>query len=258
MPGDGPGTVELHLDGMAQSHLDLTDPTRLVFDYVRRLGDLIDVAAPAGGPVRVLHIGGGALTLPRYVAATRPGSPQVVLEPDRDLVALVRAEAPLPPRAGIRVRETDGRTGLADIADARMDLVVLDAFDGGRVPASLVGLEALAEMRRVLRPSGLLLANLTDRAPFAHARRVLAGVRATFPEVLIAAEPATLRGRRQGNLILAAGATVPVEALSTRARTGATPYTVLAGGRLSDTLGGGRPFSDADAVDGPAPEAARR
>lgn len=258
VPADSADAYVLRLDGMDQSHVDLADPTRLVFDYVRRLGDLLDMALPRGEPLRVLHIGGGALTLPRYVAATRPGSAQVVLEPDRELVALVRAEAPLPARSGIRIREADGREGLAAVADGRMDVVVLDAYDGGRVPGSLVSLEALGDMRRVLRPGGLLLANLTDRAPFVHARRVVAGVRKTFPELLVAAEPATLRGRRQGNLVLAAGATVPAEELAARARTGATPYTVLSGTRLSDTLGGGRAFTDADAADGPEPESAHR
>lgn len=258
VPADSPDAYVLHLDGMAQSHVDLLDPRRLVFDYVRRLGDLLDMAQPRGEPLRVLHIGGGALTLPRYVLATRPGSAQIVLEPDRELVALVRAEAPLPPRCGIRIREVAGRDGLPAVGDGRMDVIVLDAYDGGRVPRSLVSLEALAEMHRVLRPGGLLLANLTDRAPFAHARRVVAGVRKTFPELLVAAEPATLRGRRQGNLVLAAGPAVPGDELAARARTGASPYTVLSGARLSDTLGGGRAFTDADAVDGPEPESTHR
>ena len=87
----------LELDGMEQSAVDLDDPTNLVFDYVRRIGDLIDRMPP--GPLRVLHVGGAAMSLPRYVAATRPRSAQIVLEPNEIVIAQVRVEAPLPRRS---------------------------------------------------------------------------------------------------------------------------------------------------------------
>ena len=64
---DRPGSWTLLLDGAPQSHVDLTDPTHLEFEYVRRLAAALDLIAPAGAPLRVLHLGGGALTLPRYV-----------------------------------------------------------------------------------------------------------------------------------------------------------------------------------------------
>jgi hypothetical protein len=85
-------------DGVPQSHVDLDDPRYLGFEYVRRLGHLVDLAAPAGQPIRVLHLGGGALTLARYVAATRPGSAQLAVDNDAELVAIVRERLPLPRR----------------------------------------------------------------------------------------------------------------------------------------------------------------
>ena len=81
--------------GYPQSHVDLDDPRHLEFEYVRRLGHLIDLAAPAGQPLRVLHLGAGGLTLARYVAATRPGSPQIAVDADAGLVDLVRRRLPL-------------------------------------------------------------------------------------------------------------------------------------------------------------------
>jgi spermidine synthase len=47
--------------------------------------------------VHALHLGGGALTLPRYLAHTRPGSRQLVAEVDDALTDLVREHLPLPP-----------------------------------------------------------------------------------------------------------------------------------------------------------------
>lgn len=259
-PTDRPEAFVLRLDGMAQSCVDLADPTRLVFDYVRRMGDVIDAHALAGDPLRVLHIGGAALTLPRYVAVTRPRSAQIVLEPDAELVDRVRTELPLPPRSGIKIRLVDGRSGLAAIRDGSQDLVVLDAFAEGRMPADLTTAAFYADVRRVLALDGRLVANLVDAAPFRHARRVIAGVRASLPEVVVTAEAATLRGRRQGNLVVVAGhvggAEIAVALEAAAARAGA-PYRVLDGRAVSDTLGGGAPFADVDAEPGPVPTTGR-
>ena len=74
VPGDRPGSFVLRLDGMNQSYVDLRHPLHLEFEYVRRIADVLDAAAPTGAPVRVVHVGGAAMTLPRYVAASRPRS----------------------------------------------------------------------------------------------------------------------------------------------------------------------------------------
>ena len=92
---DRPRAWTLRVDGIPQSHVDLDDPEYLEFEYMRRLGHLADLAAPAGEPLRVLHLGGGGLTLARYVAATRPGSRQLAVDSDAALVDLVRRLLPL-------------------------------------------------------------------------------------------------------------------------------------------------------------------
>ncbi len=253
VPGDRPGTWVLRMSGMDQSSVDLDDPTRVVFEYVRRLADVVDACASPGVPVRVVHVGGGALTLPRYVAATRPRSPQVVLEPAAAVTELVRSELPLPRASGIKVRPVDGRAGVAALRADSCDLLVLDAYSDARVPASVVSSEFFADVARVLGGSGLLVANLVDRAPFAWTRRVLAGIRAPLPSVLLTAEPATLRAKRPGNLVVVASAgPVPLELLRRRSTTAPSPYRLLDGAAVSDSFGGGAPFTDADAEPSPA------
>ena len=49
----------LMLDGAPHSYVDLADPTHLEFEYVRRMAAVLDLAAPTGQPLRVLHLGGG-------------------------------------------------------------------------------------------------------------------------------------------------------------------------------------------------------
>lgn len=224
----------LTLDDMQQSVVDLDDPTHLVFDYVRRIGDLLDALAP--GPLRVLHVGGAAMTLPRYVAATRPRSAQIVLEPSQEVIQQVRAEAPLPPRSGIRVRPVDGQTGVAAVRDGSQDVVILDAFDGGAVPAALTSPPFVAQVRRVLAPGGVLVANLVDRPPFPRVRSFVAAARELGP-LVVGVEPATLKGRRPGNLVVACGA-VPEEPFG---RPSPLEYRVFSGRAVADSFGGGRP-----------------
>jgi spermidine synthase len=237
-----------------QSYVDLDDPTRLEFDYVQRIVDVVETVAPPGERLSFVHVGGAALTLPRYLAATRPRSAQVVLEPDTELTELVRTHLPLPRQSGIKVRAADGRSGLAALRDDYADVVILDAFDGSQVPGELTTDVFLADVRRVLNSTGTLVMNVTDRGPFSYARRVLAGVLATFGHVLFSAEPATLKGRRFGNVVIAASdAGLPVEDIARRAGAAPYPYRVLHGARLVQLVAGAQPFTADDSASSPAP-----
>ena len=237
-----------------QSYVDLDDPLRLEFDYVQRLVDVLDSVAGPGQRLRVVHVGGAAMTVPRYVAATRPSSAQIVLEPDIELTAFVRRHLPLPTRSGIKVRGTDGRRGIAGMRDGYADLVIIDAFVGARVPADLTTAAFLIDVRRALSDHGVIIINLTDRGPLGYARRVLAGVSLAFPHLLLCAEPSTLKGRRFGNVIIAGGATqLPYAAITDRAGRPPFPYRVLHGARLNHLVAGSTPFRDDDAEESPEP-----
>ena len=249
-----PRAFTLRIGRTDQSYVDLDDPLRLEFDYVQRLADVVDSVTEPGQRLRVVHIGGAAMTLPRYIAATRPGSAQIVLEPDVELTAFVRRHLPLPVRSGIKVRGTDGCRGIAELRDGYADLVIIDAFVGARVPAELTTNEFLEDARRSLSDHGVIILNLTDRGPLGYARRVLAGVRQIFPHVVLCAESSTLKGRRFGNVIIAGGGTaLPYSAIAERAGQSPFPYRVLRGARLNQLLADSKPFSMEDAEESPDP-----
>lgn len=244
----------LLIDGAPQSYVDLDDPAYLFFEYQRRLGHVIDLAAPPGKPLQAVHLGGGALTLARYVAATRPRSTQQVVERDAVLVQLVRRELPLDSNARIRVRSTDAREGLAKVPDGWADLVIADVFSGARTPAHLTSTEFLDDVRRALRPGGLYAANLADGPPLAHLRGQIATVAARFTELALVADPTVLRGKRFGNAVLVASDhPLPVAELTRRAASDPHPGRVEHGKGLTDFTGGAVPVTDAAAVASPAP-----
>ena len=263
---DRPRAWTLRVNGTPQSHVDLDDPEYLSFEYMRRLGHLADLAAPAGQPLRVLHLGGGGLTLARYVAATRPGSWQLAAESDAALVDLVRRWLPLGPRdrragfpggrrAGrVRVRVGDARAVLARVPAGSFDLVVAEVFAGARTPAHLTSAEFTTAVDRALAPAGRYAVNVGDGPPLAHGRARAATLRAVFPHVCLIADAAVLRGRRFGNLVLAAGhGELPVAALARRAAGDPFPGRLVHGDALDRFTAGAKPITDAQAQPSLAP-----
>jgi SAM-dependent methyltransferase len=251
---DRDGSWMLLVNDTPQSHVDLEDPTHLEFEYVRRIGHVLDLAAEPGEPVDVVHLGGGALTLPRYVAVTRPGSRQRVVEIDQPLTDLVRQHLPLPRGARIRVRADDARVGLAALHAASADVVVCDVFAGARTPGHLTSAEFTAEAHRVLRPGGLYAVNVADGPPLRFARGQVATLRSVFRNVCLLAEPGTLRGRRFGNLVaVASDAELPIDGLIRCCARDPMPARVVHGQDLDRFAGTARPVTDAEAVASPEP-----
>ena len=237
----------LTVDGVAQSYVDTVDPTHLEFDYVALLAALLDLIAPAGEPLRVLHLGTGAATLARYLAHTRPGSTQLLVDADPEVLAAVAAALPVP--AGCTVRLDDAGAAVQALTPGSFDVVVCDVFAGDRVPAGLMTDHALAEAAALLVDGGTWLGNVGDAAPWSFARAALAGLGAVLPERVVAAEPAVLGGRRFGNLVLAAS-TCPLPADDLARRAAGLPFRagVLGGADLIRWVGEAGPSTSRNLV----------
>jgi spermidine synthase len=235
-----PGTTAqwlLTVDGIGQSEVDLEDPGRLGFEYMRWIAAALDAAV--AGPLHAVHIGAGLGALPGWVAATRPGSHQVVLDPDAALLAAARDTVGLRSRPGLRIRPEDGRAGLAGLRTGAYRAVVRDAFDGRSVPPHLATAGFVSEVARVLAPDGLYVANLGDRRPFPVLSCEVATARTAFPHVLAMTEPAVVRGRRAGNVVVVASRRRLDDAAGTLVRVlagEARPARVLAGEALRSRI----------------------
>jgi spermidine synthase len=234
----------LLVNGVPSSYVH-TDPLVLGFEYLQWFGLVIDALAPPGAPLRISHVGGGACTMGRYVAATRPGSVQVAYEIDADLATLVRQAFDLKQVPGLRIRAQDGRLGLAGAPAAVADVVIRDAFAVDLVPPQLTTGEWLAVVRRALRPAGCYVANIADRADLSLARREAATALRQFRHVGLIAEPSQLRGRRYGNVVLlASDAALPEQALVRALASAATPARLVPTERVADLASGAAVFTD--------------
>lgn len=252
---DERGGATVMRDGHPQSYVDPDDPQLLVFEYVEQFAAVLSALRPDPAPLAVTHVGGAGMTLARWVHRTHPGSPQIVLEPDTALTELVRAELPLPRGHRIRVRPQTGEAGIGALRDGSADVVVVDAYDGGRVPGSLAGRAWAREVSRVLRPDGLLLMNAADDPGLRWVGRLGATLRTALPHVgqLILREVA--KGKRYGNVVLVASPARLDDISLTRAAARATFPTAW---RPSDQLAlaerSAAPFDEIGEPSPPPPE----
>ena len=199
------GAFILEVDGTPQSHVFVDDPGELFFEYIRRIGHVLDVYGEPGTPITAVHLGGGALTLPRYIEATRPGSRQQVIELEQDLIDFVREHMPLQRGANIRIRYGDAREVMGKLPTGlhgNVDVVIVDVFSGARTPAHVTSVEFYREAAQLLSTHGVLIINVADGPGLAFARGQAATVQAVLPNVIALAETQVLKGRRFGNVVL--------------------------------------------------------
>lgn len=249
---DGHGGVTVMRDGHPQSHVQLDDPGLLAFEYVQHFAVALELLPDE--PITVTHIGGAGLTFARYVQHARPGTPQIVLEPDSAMTEAVRRELPLPRGHRIRVRGVDGVAGLKALQDNSAHLIVLDAYDGAQIPADLAGPTAWAQLGRVLRTGGLVAANVADEPDRRYLARLLATARESLPHLALIATHDVLKKRRFGNYVaVAAHERIDVTALRTHAARSPIPTGVRDETETAAIARSGKPFTDESAEPSPQP-----
>src|SRR4051794_36716325 len=142
----------LMVEGAEQSYVDVEDAAHLEFEYMQHIALVVDAVFDDAQPLSALHLGGGACTLPRWLAATRPGSMQTVIESSP---AILEAVKPLGRITGCKIVLADAVEALERDPGAGRDLVIWDLYDGPRLVTSTLNVQTVQQMRRVLRADGL-------------------------------------------------------------------------------------------------------
>jgi spermidine synthase len=243
---DRPSGRVLMLDGAPHSYVDLDDPTYLDWDYAKAVASVIDTAYPEAQPLRVYHIGGGGLTLPRYLERVRPGTSSLVSEIDPGVVTIDK-QFGLESSNGIEVRVEDARLGLGRLADDSRDLVLGDAFGGVSVPWHLTTRETVREIERVLTVNGVYVINLLDYGPLAFARAEVATLTDVFDHVALATEVDTLtQGEKAGGnlVVIASNAPLDVTSIAATIASRGAEWDLISGAELATWTGDAAVLTD--------------
>ncbi|WP_028277128.1 fused MFS/spermidine synthase [Arthrobacter sp. I3] len=217
----------LRINGVMSSHIDLADPLFLDFEYMRWMAALVESRWPRepGPKLRALHLGGGACSLARYFHAAYPDARQVVVELDGKLADYVRGWFDLPKAPLLRLRVGEAREVTESLTPQTRDLIIRDVFAGSLTPRPLTTREFIEHAKRVLAPGGIYVVNSGDAPDLKNAREDAATIADAFAYTVIIADPAMLKGRRFGNMVMA-GSDVPFDddpGLARRLLGGAVP-----------------------------------
>lgn len=225
----------LMVGGSEQSFVDIDDPGHLEFEYVQLMSYVIETWHPDRPRLAALHLGGGLCTVPRWIADRYPGSTQRVAEASEEIAELARSLDRFP---AFELMVADAQTTLEAAKPGSLDLVVSDVYDGPETVMSVYPLPALAAAREALRADGMYVCNISDASPFALTQTVAATLWELFDDVVLLAEPAVLRGRRSGNMVLAAtDGRFDVVGLNRRATGGRLRARVIGGSDLTVFIG---------------------
>jgi spermidine synthase len=153
-------TLLFERGGARQSVVKLGDPAALSLPYAN--------VAFAGlalceAPRRVLVVGLGGGTLPMFLRHYYPDATIDGVDINPDVVDVARRFFGFREDARMRGIVADGRAFIEKTREP-YDLIFLDAFGADSVPPSLTTLEFLQAVRRALRPTGVVVGNVWDRA----------------------------------------------------------------------------------------------
>jgi spermidine synthase len=234
------GGYSLVIDGTTQSHVNPVDPLDLQLEYARLVAAVIDECRDAGEPLRVLHLGAGALTIPRYVGATRPGSVQHVVELHRELFDFVLEVLPLDGHVELTVEFDDGRAAVQRAArtGGGYDIAVVDVFSGSVAPRHMSTVEFFRELGQLMSPDGVVVVNTLAASDLEMSREVAATLRSTRAEVIALSSPAVVGGSSLGNVVLVASDTsLPGTRIHAHADTGPRPIDLIDAEALTEFIG---------------------
>jgi spermidine synthase len=160
----GGGSLDsLVLDHLIHSYTDLNDPLYLEYEYLRIYEEVVRWQANGRKSFRTLSIGGGGYTFPRFLEAKYPEAQMTVVEIDPDITRVARTHLGISQTKRIRTFNEDARWFMMkDGEPGRFDFIFGDAFNDLSIPYHLTTKEFALQLKALLKPDGLLLANVID------------------------------------------------------------------------------------------------
>jgi spermidine synthase len=179
-------TLRFGDDGPSQSIVKVGDARHLELPYARVLPACL---AFTQNPRRILIVGLGGGTLPRFLHSHFPEMMIDVVELDPEVVALAKEYCGFEEDSRLRVTVNDGRDFI-EASSGGYDVIILDSFDTDSIPTHLTTRESGSVVRNALAPEGIAVANVWGRATNPLYASMLLTYRAAFEDVYIFDVPA--------------------------------------------------------------------
>ena len=182
----------LKIGGTLHSSVNIDDPSDMYFYYAQKIVRIIEDVFPGEEKLSTLHLGAGALSLARYIESTRPGSPQVAVEIETDLLDFVDAVIPLSNKESIELLTGDARAVVEENLERftnKFDLIIAEIYLDRTTPAHVTSLEFYELLKSTLSSRGILIVNVVDGENYDFAanqyvtlKEVFNNVKAVFDE----------------------------------------------------------------------------
>jgi spermidine synthase len=153
----------LVLDHLVHSYTDLKDPFYLEYEYIRIYEEIVRWQAKKKKSFEFLFMGGGGYTFPRFLEAKYPEAGIDVVEIDPEITRVAHQYLGISRDSRIRSFNEDGRWFVMNCKEkGKYDFIFGDAFNDLSIPYHLTTKEFAEQMKAILKPNGILLANVID------------------------------------------------------------------------------------------------
>jgi spermidine synthase len=162
--GDNGNPLEsLVLDHLVHSYTDLKDPLYIEYEYIRMYEEMVRWQAKKRKSFKTLFVGGGGYTFPRFIEVKYPEAEIHVVEIDPEITRVVKRYLGVSENSRIRSFNEDGRWFVMNCKEkGTYDFIFGDAFNDLSIPYHLTTQEFAMQLKDLLKPDGLLLANVID------------------------------------------------------------------------------------------------
>jgi spermidine synthase len=153
----------LVLDHLVHSYTDLKDPLYIEYEYIRIYEEMVRWEAKKRGSFRSLFLGGGGYTFPRFIETKYPKAEIHVVEIDPEITRVAQKLLGVSENTRIRSFNEDGRWFVMNCKEkGSYDFIFGDAFNDLSIPYHLTTREFAMQMKGLLKPDGVLMANVID------------------------------------------------------------------------------------------------
>ncbi len=161
---DGKKSLEtLVLDHLIHSYTDLNDPGYLKYEYIQIYEEIVSWQERQRRSCNALFIGGGGYTFPRFLDARYKHASIDVVEIDPEIIRVSQQYLGVAKDSRIHSCNEDARWFVMTCKDqGKYDFVFGDAFNDLSIPYHLTTKEFAVQLKRLMKPDGLLLANVID------------------------------------------------------------------------------------------------